>query len=207
MISNKRPRKSPLQRLALGLSNLNTMSKQSWRDFYSSRVGSRSYQEYFDSKYKPMVDYILGNFSKGTEMLEEGIGMGSLANSLIDRGIRNYSGYDNSTDMMYLCKINTHCRLKRVYFDTILDPNVPTGAKLFITHGVLEHFSDDDVQRIVNRYKSSGVFSVHYVPLDKYEKPSYGDERLLPYRHWIDLVNPTEYYLFNDGYDLLFTTS
>ena len=46
--------------------------------------------------------------------------------------------------------------------------------------------------------------SIHYVPLDKYEVPSYGDERLLPYEFWLDMLKPKEWALFNDGHDLTF---
>ena len=46
--------------------------------------------------------------------------------------------------------------------------------------------------------------SIHYVPLDKYEKPSFGDERLLPYKYWLDLVTPKCWMLFNDDHDLMF---
>lgn len=177
------------------------MNKQSWRDFYEKRVNS-GYQEYFNKRYSVMVDFIVGNFGRNTGVLEEGIGIGSLANSLISAGMRNVSGFDNSTDMICLCKLNTKA-LKRVYFDCIKWPNVPGHSKLRITHGVLEHFSDEHIKLIMNRYRREKVQSVHYVPLNKYKEPSFGDERLLHYNYWLELTEPKEYYLFNDGHDLL----
>lgn len=174
--------------------------KGNWRDFYENRVNS-GYQEYFDGRYSVMIEYIIGNFNKHTSICEAGIGIGSLANSLMCAGMRNYTGFDNSTDMLCLCKMNLKKSINRLYFDCIKHSNVPNSSKLIVTHGVLEHFSDEEIKLIIERYKHT--VSVHYVPLDKYKEPSFGDERLLPYEYWIELVKPSEYYLFNDGHDLL----
>lgn len=81
----------------------------------------------------------------------------------------------------------------------IFKESIPQTA-LKVTHGVLEHFSDHQIIDIIERCSNS----VHYVPLDKWITPSFGDERLLPYQYWIDLVTPKSYILFNDDKDLAF---
>lgn len=40
------------------------------------------------------------------------------------------------------------------------------------------------------------------IPTDKYEKPSFGDERLMPVSKWVSLVNPDYYIVDNAGCDL-----
>jgi hypothetical protein len=79
-----------------------------------------------------------------------------------------------------------------------------TGCKpdVIHSHGMLEHFSDGDIQRVLFAHEADGVrAAVHYVPGDKYEKPSYGDERLLPLSYWQDVHRPTKAFSFNDGFD------
>ena len=73
-------------------------------------------------------------------------------------------------------------------------------STLKVTHGVLEHFSDSQIQNICERCGNS----IHYVPLDKYKTPSFGDERLLPYEYWLELTTPVSWMLFNDDHDLMF---
>lgn len=173
----------------------------SWHKFYKDRINS-SYQDYFNKRYTAMISFIADNFERSTHILEEGVGIGSLANALVGtKGFRDYYGFDNSPDMLNLCAMNT--RGISLYLDDILHPGWPSKAKLVLTHGVLEHFEDYQIESIFDRYKQQKVTSVHYVPLSKYEKPSFGDERLLSAEYWISLVRPSEYYYFNDGYDLL----
>lgn len=74
---------------------------------------------------------------------------------------------------------------------------------MVVTHGVLEHFEDEDIIAIMETYKDRNVrFHAHYVPTDKYEKPSFGDERLMPVSKWVSLTNPDYYIVDNAGCDL-----
>lgn len=175
--------------------------KQAWHEFYANRVGD-SYQSYFKKRYKVMIDFITFNFSKNSIVIEEGIGIGSMAKALMPEGFQTYKGFDICAKVLRLCQKNVPGLW--LYQDDIVNPKLRLKHNLAITHGVLEHFSDMDISRICTRYKREGVISVHYVPLDKYKEPSFGDERLLPYEHWLDLVNPIEYHLFNENHDLLF---
>jgi hypothetical protein len=68
---------------------------------------------------------------------------------------------------------------------------------IVVTHGVLEHFTDKNIHKILKRYSDAGQKSVHYVPLDGYKTPSFGDERLLPYQYWIEQFKPTDYLVKN----------
>ena len=76
----------------------------------------------------------------------------------------------------------------------------PVVTNFTITHGVLEHFNDEQIQGVLERYPNS----IHYVPLQGYSKQSFGDERLLPKEHWIETFKLKEYDTFNKGLDLYF---
>lgn len=172
----------------------------SWSNFYQDRINS-SYQHYFEQRYKPMLDVI----SQTEDIFcvrEEGVGIGSITKALLNKdNFKLYCGYDFDSRMTKLARTNVPGVL--FYVDSILNHTSKRHADLAITHGVLEHFSNEQIKQVFERYNREGIKSIHYVPLDKYEQPSFGDERLLPYQHWLKLVNPKDYILFNDDYDLL----
>ncbi len=173
-----------------------------WTKFYEKRVNS-SYQEYFAVRYNQFLDQIIK--FEPDYIIEEGCGIGSISRYLHRTQGIVCSGFDIDPDMIGLSIENT--RIRDFYVDDIHNPirnKFYLRADLHVTHGVLEHFTDDEILSIFERYERDKKKSIHYVPLDKYRVPSFGDERLLPYEHWLDLVNPEGYEVFNDGYDLLF---
>lgn len=82
--------------------------------------------------------------------------------------------------------------------------DVPADSVVF-GHGVLEHFDDWSIKHILSRQKQESQKVVHYVPTDKYIKPSIGCERLLPTKWWVDTWRPTRHEVFNEGKDLILT--
>jgi hypothetical protein len=163
-----------------------------WKTFYQNRINS-TYQDYFNERYKVFIDNIKQIKSEADELFELGCGIGSVSKSVGGK----FSGIDKDPFMVQLSNENTGTNNFVVgdIFQYDLNESV-----LKVSHGVLEHFSDEQIVSITNRCKHS----IHYVPLDKYVTPSFGDERLLPYEHWMNLVNPVYYELFNDNHDLLF---
>ncbi len=164
-----------------------------WYEFYKNRINS-TYQQYFEKRYEPFLNMIKGENPE--EIFEAGCGIGSVSKYIVDHTNIECCGIDLCPDMVSLANRNlnaTDMFEKCNIFDYSTDT-------LTVTHGVLEHFSDEDIIRILKLYPNS----IHYVPLDKYITPSFGDERLLSVEHWIRLVNPREYILFNNGYDLAF---
>lgn len=164
-----------------------------WSQFYKDRVNS-SYQDYFEKRYHLFLEFIK---QQGiSEIKEMGCGIGSVSKALTKQGY-NCSGFDLCEKMVWLSKENEPSG--NFYQGNIFDVIIPVDV-VGVSHGVLEHFSDEQIKRICEQNKGS----VHYVPLDKYKTPSFGDERLLSYDYWIKLVNPTDFILFNDGHDFCF---
>ncbi len=176
-----------------------------WTNFYQRRTGS-SYKEYAAKRYQSFISMI--NHLNPMSTVEEGIGIGTIT-SLIDSKYK--IGFDINPEMVEMAKTNSD--VNRIEVDDIVNPTTPLIVQhydffkektLAITHGVLEHFNDNIIIEIMNRYKRTNTPSIHYVPLNKYKVPSFGDERLLPFEHWVDLIKPDEYGLFNDGHDFWF---
>lgn len=158
------------------------MSK--WSNFYQSRINS-TYQDYFEKKYQPLLD-LVKNFNT---VREEGIGIGSISKFLQKQNI-TCSGFDLCPEMVGLCKKNNPNL--NVYVGDMFK-SVHEKVDIVVSHGVLEHFSDEDIQKILNRYRWTNQPNAHYVPLDGYKIPSFGDERLLSWKHWVRTFNPTSY--------------
>lgn len=181
----------------------NLVKTDKWSEFYEGRINS-SYQEYFENRYAPFLNHIEDLAKPISFIREEGIGIGSVSKALRKRSdFYILSGFDNSEFMIELSKKNNPDL--KVYYDDIFNPVNSTRADIAVTMGVLEHFSDAEILSILQRYERNNEQSVHYVPLDKYITPSFGDERLLPYEYWVELINPKYYEVFNDGHDLLFS--
>jgi len=160
-----------------------------WSDFYQSRINS-TYQDYFEKKYAPILE-IVGSCNS---VREEGIGIGSISKYLIKRNI-SVSGFDLCPDMLRLCQLNNPALKLRI---GDIFAQCEDKVDMVVTHGVLEHFSDEAINQILYRYKTDNQKSVHYVPLDGYKIPSFGDERLLPYQHWLERFKPSDYIVKNN---------
>ena len=155
-----------------------------WSEYYRNRINT-GYQEYFEKKYEPLFEML-----RGYKLVrEEGIGIGSVSKCLRKCGVRSY-GFDLSPEMVRLWKDNNpgiNCYVGDI-FEFQRD-----RVEVVVTHGVLEHFSDEGIMTILNRYRMECQSSVHYVPIEGYKVPSFGDERLLPLEHWVDTFQPTKF--------------
>lgn len=164
-----------------------------WNGFYGSRVNS-TYQDYFEKRYHLFLEFIKAQ--NNDYIIEMGCGIGSVSKALLKDGY-TCEGFDLCEKMVELSNENTNSdKFKK---GDIFQIKIPVDV-IGVSHGVLEHFSDKQIKNICESNKGS----IHYVPLDKYVTPSFGDERLLSYQHWIDLINPSEFLLFNDGFDFCF---
>lgn len=168
-------------------------TESSWSHFYKDRVKS-TYQNYFEKRYAPFLEFIRQQNNK--YIIEMGCGIGSVSKALMKEGYI-CGGFDLSPEMVALA--NENCGKELFYVGDIFKEKVPVDLQT-VTLGVLEHFDDFEIHRLCKENKHS----IHYVPLNKYHKPSFGDERLLPYQHWLEVANPREWALFNDGFDLMF---
>lgn len=162
-----------------------------WYTFYASRVNS-TYQDYFEQRYRPFLDAIQ-QIKLSSGIFELGCGIGSVSKAIGGE----FRGIDLDPMMVRLANLNTQSTNFHTHdlFDLQVEQSV-----LKVSHGVLEHFQDDQIEKICGNCANS----IHYVPLDRYKTPSFGDERLMPYEKWLELATPITWMLFNDDHDLMF---
>lgn len=168
-----------------------------WSDYYINRVGE-SYAKYCQDRYAVYINSVIeleGSIS------EEGCGIGTMSRIFTAYNRRVARISDMDIDMAKLAAKNTGLT---VDIADIRHMHYEVNPDIICSHGVLEHFSDSDIVRIINRQRAQANKRViHYVPSDKYEKGSFGDERLMSPTQWIDLVNPDKIVAFNDEKDLV----
>ena len=180
-------------------------SETAWSAFYAERVNNIGYINAFGNKYKKLINFIDSclNMYPGLIVKEEGCGIGNVSKSHYLFGknkAKHYLLTDIDNVMLMLAYKNLEGVSNKTFVnENILDECVYEKDTLVITHGVLEHFSDENIAKIIARYNNDHVkFHGHYVPLDGYLKPSFGDERLLSAMDWIHKVNPSAIEMTNN---------
>lgn len=193
----------------------------SWAQFYKARVNNELYLNKFIENYNPLLNYIKINyhFGKVRNIIEEGVGIGTLPKAMAkydsDFNPIMYLGKEICPRMRSMAKSNNLPDYVGIIDGDITDLTAPcTGFDLAVTHGVLEHFDDDTIIKILNKYVLNQLNNVHYVPLMEYRTPSFGDERLLSKYHWLGLINEAlgqmkpfynvKYTVYNNDKDMVF---
>ena len=176
---------------------------KTWTEFYKQRLND-SYYNHVKTKYKRFIDEISVSYSAGYRVVELGCGMANITRALIDNNLwAEYSIMDLEQGMLDLSESNLRNNQKYVTIskgDILLDC---LSGDVAHSHGVLEHFCDSQIRKIIALQKDNYSKLIHYVPSNKYETPSFGDERLLSVDQWKEICNPDEIIEFNDGYDLI----
>ena len=154
------------------------------------------FKEYFAVKACPIPGII-------QILKEEGCGIGNVSKAHYLFGENKAKYYlltDIDNTMLMLAYKNLEGIPNKTFVnENILDECVYEKDTLVITHGVLEHFSDENIAKIMAKYNNDRVkFHGHYVPLDGYLKPSFGDERLLSAMDWIHKINPSSIEMMNN---------
>lgn len=169
---------------------------KSWYDFYKSRMNER-YIEKFKEKYKPFLDLVNDNLGKFNA--EFGCGMGTVTKLLESKG--NFTLIDNCPKMLELCKENIQSKQKIKLVQHDITQKYNKKFNLIFSHGVLEHFDVQQVDKILYHQLNIAPKLIHYVPSYRYKKPSFGDERLMDQSYWRQFG--CEVIEFNEGYDYI----
>jgi SAM-dependent methyltransferase len=176
-----------------------------WTEFYKGRLLDQGYRDYAFNRYMPFIDTIVSHIKEGDRVIEIGCGLATITSLISKMPERPWAGFrcfDVCPEMVSLARIN----LESTYPVDIGDARLPTNRypDVVHSHGMLEHFNDDDIRAVISANKADGArAAIHYVPGWKYEKPSFGDERLMTGQRWKKICSPTRITEFNSGYDFI----
>ncbi len=170
-----------------------------WTDYYQNRINNPLYETKFRQRYFPFLSLVEGTVKPGMNVLESGCGTGLVTKQLnIDA---NISCFDYSPGMLRLSEINLQKKIKRSQFD--IRERLGETYDVIYSHGVLEHFQDDELKQIVENQKQKSKTMIHYVPSYKYGAGSFGDERLMTKEQWMEICDPEKIIDFNNGFDYI----
>jgi SAM-dependent methyltransferase len=194
----------------------------SWYEIYRNRM-CESYVEHVRNKYDEFVN-LISNSERANMFVEIGCGAGNITKIIRETNKSKDAKYvliDNCEKMLGLAEVNNkednRCSFvlesiveSKPYAD-LKDISTPKST-IVHSHGLLEHFSDNDISTIITNSMDLSNEQVHYVPGIKYDVPSRGDERLMTQEQWSSILerslsNKLKYnfniYSFNDEYDLI----
>jgi SAM-dependent methyltransferase len=179
-----------------------------WPEFYKGRDNAK-YQAYCEERYKPFLALIAARMSmfhpEEASSLEIGCGIGTISaiigsafpRSTLVLADANLTMLERAAKR--LAELGMHERVAMFELDLTASDAKPSWEPSVVhSHGLLEHFSDEQAAAIVDRHRDH--YQVHYIP-GLYESQSYGDERLLPLEHWRKVLRPARAYTFNEGLD------
>jgi Methyltransferase domain len=175
-----------------------TVSK--WSEFYVGRAGN-SYLRYAERRYAPFIDAIRVRIRPNDYVMELGAGVGTITAAL-----ERVTGSDvrfaaTDSDPEQVAVMRQRFRWRRLPVDVgWRDASVMcTVGDVVHSHGMLEHFDDETIRRVIRSHPGAR-HQIHYVP-GLYDKPSFGDERLMSVDSWWRICKPTQIVTFNQGLD------
>lgn len=171
-----------------------------WCEYYSHRIG-KSYQNYCSKRYEAFISKILKYNPK--TILEEGCGIGTISVLLkqINSNLK-INGFDIDEIQVKNAILNSNSNIDFFTAD-IKNYQPSTIYDIIFSHGVLEHFNDIDIQAIINRQRKYAKTIIHYIPTNKYNYKSFGDERLLSVNYWKNITKAQTVLKFNKNKDLM----
>ncbi len=169
----------------------------SFLNYYQSEIKKYGgLDKYVNSKSiekKPLLDRIR-KYAKNRKILEAGCG--SAVNSLfLAKNNFDVTGLDRDKEMLKLAEDNAkflNCKIKLIEGD-IKDLSENKFDVVF-NHGVLEHYSDTDIIKLINAELSVGEYAVISIPSNffKQEQAILGDERFMSKSKWKNIISKSQ---------------
>ena len=173
-------------------------SSNKWNYLYSQYIQAeyRSWDKYFSEKMKlkkRFLDLVIKYSVNHKPVIECGAGTGKFSAYLASLGLNVYA-VDLEPAMVeqakQLSKKLSPTNAVKVFEGDI--SRIPFGDKSFsVAHssGVLEHFEDDEIIRLINEQMRVADNIVFSVPSRYFEKKMSGDERFLSRNEWREIIS------------------
>ncbi|MBU0958703.1 MAG: methyltransferase domain-containing protein [Nanoarchaeota archaeon] len=167
----------------------------SFNEYYEKEI--RKYGG--DTKYviakarekKPLIDRILKYLNDGN-ILEAGAGSSSNSIYLASNGL-SVTAVDKDQRMIKLAKkLSLGFKNSPIFLNKDLS-EINEKFSVVFSHGVLEHFSDEEIIDLLNKEISIGRTVIFSVPSNffKKEQAINGDERFLSLEKWREIISKT----------------
>ena len=168
-----------------------------WADLYLHEIeefgGIEEFVKIKVREKNPLIRRIIAKSQIGGNILEAGCGTGVISKYLASLGY-NLTCIDRDKRMIALAKLIVNKQLSKPNFIVQDILNIHFPRKYFevcFHHGVLEHFSDDEIVSILKQQLEVSKFVIFSVPTNFFhdEEKIYGDERFLSKKYWKNLIS------------------
>ena len=177
--------------------NYQVGSLKSWAEIYAQEIEKAGgYEQYLHIKLlekKPLIDRIIKYTPPIGRILEAGCGTGVISTYLSNIGFQ-VTAIDVDEEMLCVARKIAKRYPHSPNFEkrSIFDLDYPIDSfDLIFSHGVLEHFCDEDILRILaNQLRISSVVIIS-VPSNYFREKDrmFGDERFLSRKRWETLLD------------------
>ena len=165
---------------------------EKWSDFYAPVCGSCKALEGNIMEHTPLIAEIAKHLSLGDKVLEIGAGTGVMAFPLAQAGVKVIS-IDNDPEVLKMALINAAVLGADIAFqeaDAFHLPFKDREFKVAFSEGLIEHYEDDDIGRLVAEHQRVADVVLVSVPLKGSKNVAFGNERWLTMGEWEVLLKP-----------------
>lgn len=165
---------------------------ETWPDFYKWVCGSQLFLEGNIMEQMESIKEIAKYVAPGDKVLEIGTGSGVIAAPIAQAGVKVVS-VDIEQGILDMAKINAKLLgvdIEYVLGDAFALPFKDQEFKVAFSGGLIEHFSDEDIGRLIAEHQRVSDVVVVVFPLVGADRGSFGNERWLKMKQWEAILKP-----------------
>jgi len=164
-----------------------------FNEYYRKEIerygGLRQYVLAKAKEKRPLLNKVI-KYSEGGKILEAGSGSSSNSIYLANKGY-DVTSIDNDSKMLSIAKnLSKAFNNKPIFIKKDITQFEGKYSVVF-SHGVLEHFDDEEIVKLINNELLIGKYVVISIPSDFFipKQAITGDERFLSSAKWKDLIS------------------
>ena len=165
---------------------------KTWADFYRSICGNRVRLEGNILEHTPFIFEVVQYVKPGDKVLEIGSGTGVMGWPLVQAGVKVIS-VDNDPGILEMAQINSLVLGADIEYQEADAFHLPFSDREFrvaFSEGLIEHYSDDDIAKLVAEHQRVADVVVISVPLKGCGNIAFGNERWMTIEEWEDILKP-----------------
>ncbi len=165
---------------------------KTWSDFYKATCGDRRLLQGNIIEHAPFILEIVKHVRPGDRVLDIGSGTGVIGWPLAQAGIKVVS-IDSDPEILKMALVNSALLGADIEYQEADAFHLPFKDREFsvsFSLGLLEHFSDEDIGKLIAEHQRVADVVVVGFPIKGNNSPAFGNERYLTMQEWEALLKP-----------------